>query len=45
VDVQPLFAGMNASEYTTDGIHPTREAGEIIAGAIWSRMQQDCVAQ
>jgi lysophospholipase L1-like esterase len=45
VDVQPLFAGQDASEYTTDGIHPTAEAGATIAGAIWGVMQEDCVAQ
>jgi hypothetical protein len=45
VDVQPLFAGMDASTYTVDGIHPNKASADIIAGAVWSRMQQDCVAQ
>jgi hypothetical protein len=45
VDNQPLFAGMNASTYTTDGIHPTAAAANIIAQQTWSIMQRDCVAQ
>ena len=45
VDNQPLFAGMDASTYTTDGIHPTAAAADIIAGQTWSIMQRDCVAQ
>lgn len=45
VDNQPLFAGMDASTYTTDGIHPTVEAADKIARQVWDRMQQDCVAQ
>jgi hypothetical protein len=45
VDNQPLFAGMDASTYTTDGIHPTAAAAELIAQQTWSIMQRDCVAQ
>ena len=45
VDNQPLFAGMDASTYTTDGIHPTAAAADIIARQTWSIMQRDCVAQ
>jgi hypothetical protein len=45
VDNQPLFAGMDASTYTTDGIHPTAAAAEQIAQQTWSVMQRYCVAQ
>ena len=45
VDNQPLFAGMDASTYTTDGIHPTAAAAHTIAQQTWSIMQRDCVAQ
>ena len=45
VDNQPLFAGMDASTYTTDGIHPTAAAARTIAQQTWSIMQRDCVAQ
>src|SRR6185436_18819435 len=45
VDNQPLFAGMDASTFTSDGIHPTAAAADIIAGQTWSIMQRDCVAQ
>jgi hypothetical protein len=44
VDNQPLFAGMDASTYTTDGIHPNAAAADKIAKQVWDRMQQDCVA-
>jgi lysophospholipase L1-like esterase len=45
VDNQPLFAGMDAGTYTTDGIHPTAAAAVMIARQTWSIMQRDCVAQ
>jgi hypothetical protein len=45
VDNQPLFAGKDASTYTTDGIHPNKEAADIIAKQVWERMQMDCIAQ
>jgi lysophospholipase L1-like esterase len=45
VDNQPLFAGMDASTYTTDGIHPTVAAADLIARQVWERMQADCIAQ
>jgi lysophospholipase L1-like esterase len=45
VDNQPLFAGMDASTYTIDGIHPNTETAHIIAKQVWDRMQQECIAQ
>lgn len=45
VDSQPLFAGMDASTYTVDGIHPTKATADIIAKQVWDRMQKDCIAQ
>lgn len=45
VDNQPLFAGKDASTYTTDGIHPNKQAADLIAKQVWDRMQMDCIAQ
>jgi hypothetical protein len=45
VDNQPLFAGQDASAYTTDGIHPTAAAGKIIAKQAWDIMVNNCIAQ
>ena len=45
VDNQPLFAGQDASEYTTDGVHPNAEAGKIIAQQAWDVMVANCIAQ
>jgi hypothetical protein len=45
VDNQPLFAGMDASTYTVDGIHPTTASADIVAKQVWDRMRQDCIAQ
>jgi hypothetical protein len=44
-DNQPLFAGMDASAYTTDGIHPTVAAADKIAKQAWDIMVKNCIAQ
>ena len=44
-DNQPLFAGQDASAYTTDGIHPTAAAGRVIANQAWDIMVNNCIAQ
>ena len=44
-DNQPLFAGQDASAYTTDGIHPTAAAAKIIAKQAWDIMVTNCIAQ
>ena len=44
-DNQPLFAGQDASAYTTDGIHPTAAAAQIIAKQAWDIMVKNCIAQ
>ena len=44
-DNQPLFAGQDASAYTTDGIHPTAAAAKIIAKQAWDIMVNNCIAQ
>jgi hypothetical protein len=44
-DNQPLFAGMDASAYTTDGIHPTKASADIIAKQAWDIMVKNCIAQ
>ena len=44
-DNQPLFAGQDASAYTTDGIHPTAAAAKIIAKQAWDIMVANCIAQ
>jgi hypothetical protein len=44
-DNQPLFAGQDASTYTTDGIHPTAAAGRTIAKQAWDIMVNNCIAQ
>jgi hypothetical protein len=43
-DNQPLFAGMDASAYTTDGIHPTGSSRQIAKQA-WDIMVANCIAQ
>ena len=44
-DNQLLFAGQDASAYTTDGIHPTVAAANIIAKQSWDIMVKNCIAQ
>jgi hypothetical protein len=44
-DNQILFAGMDASAYTTDGIHPTVAAADKIAKQAWDIMVKNCIAQ
>jgi lysophospholipase L1-like esterase len=44
-DNQPLFAGMDASTYTTDGIHPAVAAADKIANQVWDIMVKNCIAQ
>jgi len=44
-DNQPLFAGMDASAYTTDGIHPNKAAADKIAKQVWDIMVANCIAQ
>jgi hypothetical protein len=44
VDTRPPFEGH--PEYIgPDGIHPTTAGSDVIAGLIWSVMQQQCIAQ
>jgi hypothetical protein len=45
IDLQPLWSGH--PEYTTTGPIPvpTEEGAIVIADAIWSVMQQSCIAQ
>jgi lysophospholipase L1-like esterase len=45
VDLRTLFVGQASNQYTTDGIHPTVAAADQCSAAIWSTMQQNCVAQ
>ena len=44
IDLQPLWSGH--PEYTDgSGILPTDAGAGVLADAIWSVMQQDCIAQ
>jgi lysophospholipase L1-like esterase len=44
VDTRPAFEGKDATYIGPDGIHPTTAGSDVIAGLIWSEMQQECVA-
>jgi lysophospholipase L1-like esterase len=45
VDLRPVFEGHFTEYVLSDGIHPTAAGSRATAEAIWSVMQQNCVAQ
>jgi len=45
VDLRPVFEGRYAEYIHIDGLNPTAAGSEATAGAIWSVMQEHCVAQ
>jgi hypothetical protein len=45
LDLRPTFAGHYADYILPDGINPTQAGSEASAAAIWSLMQQRCIAQ
>jgi hypothetical protein len=45
VDLRPTFAGNYASYVEADGLNPTPEGARAAAGALWSTMRQQCIAQ
>jgi hypothetical protein len=45
VDLRPSFAGNYAAYVEADGLNPTPDGARATAGAIWSTMRQQCIAQ
>lgn len=45
IDLRPAFAGKELLLLKPDGIHPSVEGALVIGEAIWSKMQQHCIAQ
>lgn len=45
LDLRTTFAGNYASYVEADGLNPTPEGARATAGAIWSTMRQQCIAQ
>jgi lysophospholipase L1-like esterase len=45
VDLRPVFEGHFSEYVLSDGIHPTAAGSQASAEAIWSVMQQNCIAQ
>ena len=45
VDLRPVFDGHFTEYVLSDGIHPTAAGSQASAEAIWSVMQQNCIAQ
>jgi lysophospholipase L1-like esterase len=45
VDLRPVFDGHFSEYVLSDGIHPTTAGSQASAEAIWSVMQENCVAQ
>jgi hypothetical protein len=45
LDLRPTFAGHYGDYVLADGMNPTDAGSAATAAAIWSTMQQNCVAQ
>lgn len=45
LDLRPTFAGQYASYIQADGLDPTAAGSAASAAAIWTTMQQSCIAQ
>ncbi len=45
LDLRPTFAGHYADYVLADGMNPTDAGSAATASAIWSTMQQNCIAQ
>jgi hypothetical protein len=45
LDLRPTFAGHNADYILADGRNPTDVGSAAAASAIWTTMQQNCIAQ
>jgi lysophospholipase L1-like esterase len=45
VDLRPVFEGHFTEYVMSDGIHPTAAGSQASAEAIWSVMQENCIAQ
>jgi lysophospholipase L1-like esterase len=45
VDLRPVFVGHFDEYVLSDGIHPTAAGSQATAEAIWSVMQENCIAQ
>jgi hypothetical protein len=45
LDLRTTFAGNDATYLEADGLNPTPDGARATAGAIWSIMRQECIAQ
>jgi hypothetical protein len=45
IDLRPVFEGHYSEYILSDGIHPTTQGGDAVGQAVWSLMQQNCIAQ
>lgn len=45
LDLRPIFAGHYNEYISTDGLNPTAAGSNASAAAIWSVLQQQCIAQ